>query len=126
MSSEADFNQLFAGGVVTLDGYQAEVLRTIPENADKQRRLACFGLGVTGEAGEVADLIKKHVGHGHELDADKLRLELGDVLWYVAALAHLTNTSLSEIAEMNLKKLEARYPNGFSTEASIARKDVQK
>lgn len=128
MSTESDFNQLFSGGVITLDGYQAEVLRTacLDDTSKRQQRLACFGLGVAGEAGEVADLIKKHVGHGHELNVEKLRLELGDVLWYVAALAQVIGVSLSEVAEANLQKLEARYPNGFSTEASIARKDVQK
>lgn len=41
--------------------------------------LACDGLGLTGEAGEVAELLKKHVGHGHALDRDKLAKELGDV-----------------------------------------------
>ena len=124
MSTEADFDQLFAGGVVTLDGYQGEASRTLQNATEK--RVVFLALGIAGEAGEVADLFKKHVGHGHPLDVDKLRLELGDVLWYVAAIATMHGLSLSEVAEANLKKLEARYPNGFSTEASIARKDVQK
>ena len=87
-------------------------------------RLAAYGLGIAGESGECADIIKKHIGHGHPLNVEKLKLELGDVLWYVAALAHLIDMPLSEIAQANLDKLRKRYPNGFSTEASIARVDV--
>lgn len=41
-------------------------------------------LGLCGEAGEVADIVKKHLGHGHPLDRDKLIEELGDLLWYCA------------------------------------------
>jgi NTP pyrophosphatase (non-canonical NTP hydrolase) len=44
-------------------------------------------LGLCGEAGEVVDLIKKHCFQGHELDVNKLIIELGDVCWYIAILA---------------------------------------
>jgi NTP pyrophosphatase (non-canonical NTP hydrolase) len=109
----------------TLNDYQTEVLRTCSDaQLGGEKVLASFGLGIAGEAGECADLIKKHIGHGHELNTDKLKLELGDVLWYVAALANLINTPLSEVAQLNLDKLRKRYPEGFSTEASIARVDV--
>lgn len=91
---------------------------------DGHKELSVYALGLTGEAGEVADLIKKHVGHGHALDGDKLLLELGDVLWYIAALANVAGWSLEEVAEANAKKLQKRYPNGFSREASLARADV--
>lgn len=100
-----------------LDRYQELANRTAP--CDNQ--LATFALGVAGEAGEVADLIKKHLGHGHPLDVQKLKLELGDVLWYVAALAALHEIPLSEVAEANIEKLTKRYPDGFSTERSINR-----
>lgn len=86
-------------------------------------RLAINALGVAGEAGEVADLVKKHVGHGHALDRDKLAKELGDVLWYVAALAHDIGIDLSTVAALNIEKLRRRYPDGFSTERSINRVD---
>ena len=100
---------------LTLDEYQRLAMRTkvfgrgeaVPE------ALAWNALGVAGEAGEVADLIKKHVGHGHALDGAKLTRELGDVLWYVAALAHDIGVDLSEVAAVNVEKLKARYPDGW-------------
>lgn len=79
-------------------------------------------LGITGEAGEVADLIKKHVFHGHDLDRGEIVKELGDVCWYVALLATSIGVGLDEILDRNIEKLKRRYPEGFSSEASINRK----
>lgn len=87
----------------------------------RQLRLTVSALGVAGEAGEVADIIKKHVGHAHPLNEDKLKDELGDVLWYVADLAKTLGITLSSVAEHNVAKLQKRYPEGFSTERSINR-----
>ncbi len=102
----------------TLDGYQLEASRTLGDTS-----LAVLGLGVAGEAGEVADLLKKHLGHGHPLDRERLVSELGDVLWYVATLATTIGASLSEVADVNITKLTARYPDGFSSERSQKRED---
>lgn len=69
-------------------------------------------LGLCGEAGEVADKVKKVMrDRGGSFDAeviDDLRLELGDVLWYVAQLATELQLDLAEIAEANLAKLASR------------------
>jgi len=78
-------------------------------------------LGITGEAGEVADMIKKHVFHGHDLDTDALVKEIGDVCWYVALLCTAIGVDLASVMEKNIKKLKTRYPEGFSEEASINR-----
>lgn len=87
---------------------------------------ACFALGLAGEAGEVCDLLKKHWGHLHPLDHEKLKKELGDVLWYVAALAVQFGLTLDEVALANVAKLTARYPKGhFDVADSIARVDVK-
>lgn len=109
--------------------YQEEAARTLARRrldeytpAEMMLKLATMGLGVAGEAGEVADLIKKYVGHGHELDDDKLLKEMGDVLWYLAAIATLRGFSLEQVAALNISKLRARYPEGFSEEASRNRK----
>lgn len=106
-----------------LDAYQADAARTLTRTADADKQLAVMGLGLAGEAGEVIELIKKAVGHGHTLDGAKLRKELGDVLWYIAAIATLTHSSLGDIAVGNVAKLKARYPEGFSHEASLNRAD---
>ena len=72
---------------------------------------ACLGL--SGEAGEVQDLIKKWLFQESTLDVQHLKRELGDVLWYVARLCEAFNVDLDEIMEVNIEKLKQRYPNGF-------------
>lgn len=78
-------------------------------------------LGLTGEAGEVADLIKKHFFHGHDLDIDTLVKEIGDVCWYVALLCTAIGEDMESVMSKNIEKLKTRYPEGFSSEASINR-----
>lgn len=104
------------------DRYQEECLRT-STRLDPHIDLAVLGLGIAGESGEVADHIKKHVGHGHNLDREKVAKELGDTLWYISAIAQRIDYKLSEIMDMNMQKLRKRYPNGFSVSDSIARVD---
>jgi NTP pyrophosphatase (non-canonical NTP hydrolase) len=83
-------------------------------------------LGLAGEAGEFADSIKKMVFHRHgEITHDQLAKELGDVLWYVAALASKLGYTLAEIMEMNIGKLRTRYPNGYSSTDSKVRADLR-
>lgn len=86
-------------------------------------RYANFGMGISGEAGEVTDLLKKAVFHGHELDQEKLKKELGDVLWYVATIASTAGLALGEVAAANVEKLKLRFPNGFTEEDSKRRAD---
>lgn len=101
-----------------LNEYQKLASRTA--NLDDEA-LTNFALGIAGEAGEVADMVKKHVFHGHRQDRDELIKELGDVLWYVSQLAAWMDIELDEVARTNIEKLLARYPNGFSKEASRSR-----
>lgn len=104
--------------MTNLEQYQkdAAVTRNKGEN-----EIVNYGLGITGEAGEVADIIKKASFHGHELDIPELEKELGDVLWYLANIASVAGLDLSDIAEKNINKLKKRYPEGFSEERSINR-----
>lgn len=78
-------------------------------------------LGLTGEAGEVADMIKKYMFHGHSLNHGELVKELGDCAWYLALLCTALGISLEEVMIANIEKLKRRYPEGFSSEASINR-----
>lgn len=108
---------------ISFTEYQAAAERTANRqtiDTDAQR-YANFGMGLSGEAGEVTDMLKKVVFHGHALDTTELEKELGDVLWYTAALANTAGLSLAMIAEKNVAKLRARYPEGFDTERSIKR-----
>ena len=108
--------------ITTLNEYQRFAGVTANAKLDGKLNLATLGLGIAGEAGEVADLIKKHVGHDHDLDNDKLIKEIGDVLWYAAVLSNAVGVPLQTVAQRNIDKLRARYPEGFSVEASKNRK----
>lgn len=80
-------------------------------------------LGLTGESGELIDMFKKWIFHGKTLDEDHAKKELGDVMWYVADIAYSMGWDLDEIMKMNIDKLKARYPDGFSTDLSNHRKE---
>lgn len=97
--------------------YQELAGRTDNDERPPEYYLLCL----CEEAGEVAGVYKKHWGHGHELDLDKVKKELGDVAWYLARAADKFGLPLSEIFEANIEKLKKRYPEGFSSEASINR-----
>lgn len=103
---------------MTLNEYQSETYRTAGDD-----NLAVLALGLAGEAGEFADLVKKHLGHGHPLDKVKAMKELGDQLWYIARAAAKLGYTLNDVAVANVEKLQKRYPQGFSTEASINREE---
>lgn len=119
-----------------LDEYQEVTLRTWNNKTDFGGRVSNAALGLTGEAGEVADIVKKAIYHGHGFDPShcpgeeegnvhKLALELGDIMYYVAIMANEIGYTLQDIAEMNITKLAKRYPDGFSREDSQKRIDVR-
>ena len=83
---------------------------------------AVSALGLAGEAGEFANLVKKMTAHGHPFDPEALKDELGDVLWYLAEAATAAGLELNEIGWQNVNKLIERYPDGFSEEKSLHRK----
>ena len=109
---------------MTLDEYQDAARRTLNVDWSLKDQQANAALGLAGEAGEVADLYKKILYHGHQVPALTIVDELGDVLWYLAAVASLEGLSLGDIAAANIAKLRVRYPNGFSQEDSQRRADV--
>lgn len=101
--------------------YQFKASRTARMELSPELKQATFAMGLAGESGEVVDLLKKHVGHGHPLVKNQLEKELGDVLWYIAAICSINNLKLEDVALANIAKLEARYPEGFSVERSMKR-----
>ena len=104
----------------SLNDYQIEAERT-RNYGDPKGEIANYALGLTGEAGEVADIVKKAVFHGHSLDISEIEKELGDVLWYIANIANVLELDLNTIASKNIQKLEKRYPKGFDKNKSINR-----
>jgi NTP pyrophosphatase (non-canonical NTP hydrolase) len=114
---------------MTLNEYQAEMQRTYKPN-----RKANHALGVMGELGEtvnentiieekdiqamrtgagICDVVKKDEFHGREVNRPAILKELGDVLWYVSALATDYGFTLEDVARVNVAKLKERYPDGF-------------
>lgn len=81
-------------------------------------------LGLAGEAGEVADIVKKKIFHGHEVSNEKIAQELGDVLWYLTATAVKLGLTLEDVMKLNDKKLRTRYPDGFNSDSSKKRVDT--
>ena len=97
---------------MTLNEYQQAAGRTSAAPWPERERLLVQTLGLCGEAGEVADLVKKDAWHGRPLTDERLCDELGDVLWYLATLSTELGLDLEAIAAGNLAKLAARKEAG--------------
>lgn len=107
---------------MTINEYQTAALRTAQtDKLTTSELLLNSALGLCGESGEVADIVKKHRFQGHDLDFDHIAKELGDVAWYLAVGAYAIGFDLESIFRMNKEKLEARYPDGFSADRSLHR-----
>ena len=90
-------------------------------------RLLTAAVGMSAEAGEFTEIIKKIIFQGKPVNEENLfhlKRELGDIMWYVAQACMGLNVSLDEIIEMNVEKLVARYPGGnFDVHYSENRKE---
>lgn len=106
---------------MTGNEYQRLAMRTA---TSKCRDMANAALGLTGEAGEVADEIKKFLFQGHPLNTEKVVKELGDVMWYVALTCDVLHVSLDDVMRLNVEKLMKRYPDGFDSNKSLHRMEV--
>lgn len=103
---------------MTINDYQKEALRTAGE-ADFVNGV----LGLCGESGECADIVKKYLFQGHDLDVEHLAKELGDVAWYLAVTVYAIGYDLETVLRLNVRKLRKRYPDGFDPEKSQNRKE---
>lgn len=123
-----EFGDFFEELINKTESYTDLALKTLNKDVFEQKDLILnASLGLSGEVGEVNDIIKKYMYHGHKLDDDmkeKIILELGDVCWYVALMAWaIDKTKFEDVLNKNIAKLEKRYHGEFSTEKSINRKD---
>lgn len=106
---------------MTANEYQREAMRTLNPALDRDAVLLNGVMGLCGEAGEAINIVKKHLAQGHPLDREALIRELGDVAWYLAETAAALDLDLETVLRVNLAKLRARYPEGFSAEQSMYR-----
>jgi NTP pyrophosphatase (non-canonical NTP hydrolase) len=97
--------------VMDCDDYQRAALRTARDK-NAPNEFMHLVLGLVGEAGEIAEKVKKLVRDKKsdmaELDRDAMAAELGDVLWYAAVLANFLDLSLNDVAQRNVDKLADR------------------
>ena len=88
--------------------------------------LLTAALGLTAEAGEFTEIVKKIILQGKPYNEDNvfhMKRELGDICWYIAQACMALDTTFDEIIEMNVEKLKARYPGGeFDVHKSENRK----
>ena len=108
---------------MNLNEYQQAAKRTIPADLTGPALFDNAILGLNGETGELADMVKKWRFQGHLYTQLDWIDEAGDVLWYLAALATSLGVTLEQIAEGNVEKLRKRYPAGFTTNDSVNRQE---
>jgi NTP pyrophosphatase (non-canonical NTP hydrolase) len=99
---------------MTFNEYRKKAMKTKKPWDEKNLELAYYGLGLAGEAGEVTEIIKKHLSGIKEINSDHMKREIGDVLWYIAAMTDYFGFDLNEIAQINIDKLTARHGKKWS------------
>lgn len=110
--------------------YQRVTQKTFKEHVEldpHQSRILNWALGLSGETGEVHELLKHHIYGQAPLDRMEVAKELGDVLWYLSAIATTLDLRLEDIAQLNESKLEHRYAgSGYTTTGSADRHESEK
>lgn len=112
------------------DTYQKQMAKLFKEHHElsaEESRTLNWTTGLAGEVGEVEEIFKHVIWGGEPLDKMSLAKELGDVLWYVSALAATYDIPLSAIAELNANKLTHRHGGlNWSDEASANRHQLER
>lgn len=99
---------------ISLGQYQKLVTRTARTNfKNKNDEIADWGLGVAGEAGDLAGCIKKTIYHGND-QRQGIRENIGDTMWYLAMICNFFGWNFEEILAENIEKLKKRYSKGFT------------
>ncbi|MBM3233831.1 nucleotide pyrophosphohydrolase [Candidatus Pacearchaeota archaeon] len=100
---------------MNLKEYQELCRKTAKKFETREKEILTWGLGITGEAGDVASCIKKTFAHDNNQEAG-IKENIGDTLWYAAMICNFFNWDMDNVLEENIKKLEGRYPKGFTIE----------
>lgn len=107
---------------MTGNTYQELAARTINKNLKTEEIMMHALHGMVGEVGEIHSIYQKHY-QGHKANGDHLKKEVGDLLWMIAELCTALDWNLEDVMQLNIDKLKARYPEGFSADKSIHRKE---
>ena len=95
--------------------------RTLPNLSTKLEDNIHMTLGLVTEASEIADVYKKKLAYGKEVDEVNVKEELGDLMFYIVNMCTINGWDLRDILETNVNKLLIRYPLTFSNENAINR-----
>ena len=121
MSKSVDLHKylLFVDGVTSdpSKDYQSfiESLNHLNGEGSNINRLTTAAVGISAEGGEFMEIVKKLVFQGkpyNDANVEHMKIELGDIMWYVAQVCMALDVSIDEILERNVEKLKARYPGG--------------
>lgn len=99
--------------VSSLAEYQKLCKKTAKKFKSREKEILTWGLGIAGEAGDVASCIKKTFAHNND-QKEGIKENIGDTLWYVAMICNFFGWELGDILDENTKKLLKRYPKGFN------------
>lgn len=83
-------------------------------------------LGMVTEAGELADMYKKHIAYSRELDIANAIEEVGDMMWYIANYLDIIGVDIEDVLEVNIAKLMSRYPDGKFDSKRANERDTSK
>lgn len=107
--------------------YQQKAYTSIGNHDNEKDRMANWTQGLSGEVGEVNELVKHHYYGAERISTEKLAKELGDVLWYLSAIATHFNLDLDSCAQLNIAKLQHRHgSDSFSMLGSLTRHEKEK
>ncbi|HQK63790.1 MAG TPA: MazG nucleotide pyrophosphohydrolase domain-containing protein, partial [Candidatus Staskawiczbacteria bacterium] len=102
--------------------YQEFVKSVTKKYEDPEKEIMTWGLGISGEAGDVAGCIKKTYSHNND-QMHGIRENLGDTLWYIAAICNFYGWNLEDIFNENVGKLKNRYSTGHFTKQDAAKRE---
>lgn len=108
-----------------INEYQKRTYIAIQPHTDQKDEILNWSIGLCEECGEVMNHIKHHCWGHEDINDVEIAKEMGDVLWYLSALATVMNLDLETIATLNMRKLEHRFGGEFSDEKSKARHEQE-
>ena len=94
--------------------YQEKAFRTNAYLGDMFMDNAHMVFGLVTETAELADILKKYMAYGKDIDWTNFREEMGDIMWYIAGLCVFNDIDMGQILDQNIAKLEARYGDKFT------------
>ena len=121
----------FVAGVTSMPSQDSAILQArideLVANGVDVPHLLTAALGLTAESGEFTEVVKKIILQGKPYNEDNvfhMKRELGDICWYLAQACMALDTTFDEVIEMNVEKLQSRYPGGsFDVHKSENRKE---